>query len=217
VFDLAGDGGRVVISGDISEYLWLVTPDDKRIVLKDRDGKPVRTAWRVRPAVFSIPGGSYLVTLDLENRCTVFKLDGVTLHRIGVVTNQDGSVFGAGRYGGSRGRLKFEAIRGKGKLPDLLVGTPVGASLGGYTTQLAVVGRLRSRGSVDQWSIESIDVMGVKAKEGFSAITFGHHCCAPATIPENWDGRSPKQGNRIVVGAEDGRLYYFSDPAFFTI
>ncbi len=216
-YDLTGDGGRVVISGDISEYIWLVTQDDKRIVLKDRDGKPVRVAWRVRPAVFSILGHTYLVTLDLENRCTVFQLDGVTLHRIGVVTNTDGSVFGVGKYGGSRGRLKFEAIRGQGKLPDLLIGASVGTSLGGYTTQLAVVGRLRSRGSVDQWSIESIEIMGEKEKGDFTAITFGHHCCAPATIPENWDGRSPKQGKHIVVGAEDGRLYYFSDPVFFTI
>jgi hypothetical protein len=59
--------------------------------------------------------------------------------------------------------------------------------------------------------------LGVKADGDFAAITFGHHCCAPATVPDAWDGRSPKQGTRIVVGAEDGRLYHFKDPHFITV
>nr|MDO8085246.1 hypothetical protein [Candidatus Sigynarchaeum springense] len=217
VFDIGGDGKRVVISGDISEYLWLVTPEGHRTVFRGEDGKPLRVAWRTRPAAFSIPAGTFLVTLDLENRCTIFRLDGMTLKRAGVITCPDGTTFGAGRHGGARGRLKFEAIRGDSEVPDLLVGTPVGTSLGSYTAQLAVVVRIRSRGTVADWSIRRFEIMGEKEGSDFAAFTFGHHCCAPATVPEDWDGRSPKQGKRIVVGAEDGRLYHFKDPRFFAI
>lgn len=214
VFDVNGDGGRLVISGDISEYLWLIAPDGKRTVLKDRNGKPVRTAWRVRPAVFSIESGTYLVTLDQANRGVVFQLDGTTLEEIGCISNPDGSIFGEGKHGGARGRLKFEATRGEGALPDLLVGTTVGTSMGKFTAPLALVGRLRSRGTPDRWRIDRVEVMGVDAGDGFAAVTFGHHCCAPATIPDGWDGRSPKRGTTIVVGAEDGRLYQFKNPRF---
>ncbi|MEX2684479.1 MAG: hypothetical protein Q6373_023110 [Candidatus Sigynarchaeota archaeon] len=217
VFDMSGDGNRVVISGDISEYLWLITPDGRREVLRGHDGKPMRVAWRTRPAVFSIPAGNFLVTLDPQNNCTVFHLHGTNLRYAGVIACPDGTTFGAGKHGGARGRLKFEAIRGESEVPDLLVGTPAGTSFGSYTTQLAVVARLRSRGTINDWSVNRFEILGEKMGDDFSIITFGHHCCAPATVPESWDGRSPKHGKRIVVGAEDGRLYYFKDPRFFAL
>jgi hypothetical protein len=214
VFDVRGDGKRVVISGDISEFLWLITSENERVVLKDKVGKPARVAWRTRPAVFCTKDGTFLVTLDIDNRCTVFTLDSTKLERIGNITLPDGVILGVGKHGGQRGRLKFEATLGRGCLPDLLVGTPIGTDLGNFTTQNAIVARLKASGSVDDWHVDTVELMSDGNDTTPSIIGFGHHCCAPAVIPEQWDGRSPKAGKQVVVGAEDGRLYYFNNPRF---
>lgn len=216
-FDLAGNGDHVVISGDISEHIWLVSRAGGRTVLRGPDGEPARVAWRVRPAVFALEGRVHLVTLDRQNACTVFELEGTCLTRRGSVALPGGTIFGLGKHGGSRGRLKFEAIKGKGVLPDLLVGTCTGVNLGTWTTSHAVVARFTSRGAIDAWDVARVEVMGVPDGEGFKVITFGHHSCAPATVPEGWDGRSPRAGKVIVVGGEDGRLYRFMEPRFSPI
>ncbi len=216
-FDLNGNGDPVVISGDISEYIWLVTRDGVRTVLRNPDGAPARVAWRVRPAVFVMEGRVHLVTLDQQNACTVFELEGSCLSLRGTIRLPDGSVFGTGKHGGSRGRLKFEAVKGKGKLPDLLVGTCTGVNLGTWTTSHAVVARFTSRGAIDAWDVAGVEVMGTHEGDDHAVITFGHHSCAPATVPEGWDGRSPRSGTTIVIGGEDGRLYRFTGPHFFAI
>ena len=218
VFDLNGDGEKIVISGDISEYIWKITRDNQRTVLRYNNGTPARVAWRVRPAVFSVDGSNYIVTVNQESDYAVFSLNGTTLDEIGTISHQDGTLFGSRKYGGSKGRLKFEAIQGEGQIPDLLLGTCSGVDLGSYTTEKAIVARLISKGSIDDWMIPEVKLLGIPTEDDdFKLITFGHHSCAPALIPEDWDGRSPKKGESIVVGAEDGRLYYFKDPRYFKI
>ncbi|MHA1681957.1 MAG: hypothetical protein ACTSUE_13545 [Promethearchaeota archaeon] len=221
-FDWNGDGSRLVVSGDISEYMWLLDASGKRRVLRDLDGAPVRVAWRVRPAVFELDGEVWIVTLDQKDRMTLFQKAGEKLRFHSHLLAGNGEVLQFGRYGGSKGRLKLEAIMNRDanqSLPDLLVGT-CGLSVAGKVTGNAMVLKFLSSGSPGEWLIDD-NIMAMAARDpaasssdSWGVITFGHHSVAPATIPEEWDGRHPKSGTGLLMGAENGRFYYFGSPVF---
>lgn len=226
-FDWEGDGSRVLVCGDISEYIWLVDREGGRVVLRDEAGKPVRVAWRVRPGVFEWKGDVFIVTLDLEDRITIFKRCEDAIEFSGHVLNATGSPACFHRHGGSKGRLKFEIVDIEdvnASFPTILVGTSGvsidlhhedGENAGSFQTGGAVVGifppAANAKG-MDSWFISSFRIL-----HDVLPVRFGSHSAAPSLIPKEWNGRSPKKGSEILVGAEDGRLYHFPTPRFQSI
>ena len=217
--DWAGDGNLVLLSGDISQYLWLLDREGNRTVLRDESNKPLRVSWRVRPSVFEHDGELYVLALDREDRMALFKKTGEkNVKAIYLVNKEDGKPYGFGRHGGSAGRLKFEAIHLAGyesEMPSILMGT---VGFGNALTSSACVLLWPGKGTLDDWRLQDpmylVDHDELDEKDYI--VSFGRHSAAPAIIPEQWDGRKVKKGKSILVGAEDGRLYYFPNPRFKT-
>jgi len=216
-YDWSGDGKIALVCGDVTEYLWLVDKKGRRSVLRTPQNRPVRVSWRVRPAVFERDGETFIVSIDIQDRLTVFRKVGEKqIEPYAFVQGPDGEPLGFSRHGGSKGRLKLEAVclldRG---VPDLLLGTCTNVTVAGLACRRASVLLLGGSGSIERWRVDSVWSLG---SDGFFHPSrpgnhqpqyFGHHSCAPACIPRDWDGRSPKRGEGIIVGAEDGQLYAF--------
>ncbi|MFX0097975.1 MAG: hypothetical protein ACFFCS_00220 [Candidatus Hodarchaeota archaeon] len=216
-FDWAGNGKITLVSGDISEYIWLLDEKGTRTVMRNEKNQPLRVGWRVRPSVFEQDGEVHIIALDREDNVSLYKKIGVNqVEFFTHVNDAEGKPFGFGRYGGSSGRLKFEAVHLQGhesSVPSILMGT---VGFGNAISSSAIVLLWPGKGSIDDWRIQDplylADHDELDGKDFI--ISFGRHSAAPAIIPEQWDGRTVKKGKSILVGAEDGRFYFFPEPRF---
>lgn len=216
-FDWEGNGVIKLVSGDISEYIWLLDAEGNRTVLRDGEKNPLRVSWRVRPSVFEQNEKIYLVTLDKKDDVSIYKKTGQNqVEFFAHVNDGEGNPFGFGRYGGSSGRLKFEAVHLQGyetPMPSILMGT---VGFGNALTSSACVLLWPGDGTIDDWRLQDplylVDHDELEDKDFI--VSFGRHSAAPAIIPRHWDGRKAKSGKEILVGAEDGRFYHFPEPRF---
>jgi hypothetical protein len=176
------------------------------------DGRPLRTVWRVRPAVVDWLGTGQLhyVALDEEGRLSDYRREGDTvLADKRYLCWQDGTpVTFTEDVGGGRGRVKlcFCDWTGSGRL-DLIVGTHARASLppgkGGaprWTTRQAGIFYLRNVGTAQDPMFAAPSAMRYRGEP----IAMGMHAASPEAV--DWAGRGKLD---LIVGIEDGSIVWF--------
>jgi hypothetical protein len=190
-------------------------PSFERPVALFFEGKPLRTVWRVRPAIVDWLGDGVLsyVCLDENGLLTSYKrfsdsrLTGKRLLRFA-----DGSVVAFTEdFGGGRGRIKLCLCdwTGDGRY-DLILGTHSRASVPPgshgvprHTTRQAGVFLLENVGSNADPAFAPPRAICYRGEP----IRLGMHSCAPEAV--DWSGRGRLD---LVVGAEDGSLLWFQRP-----
>jgi hypothetical protein len=174
------------------------------------EGKPLRTVWRVRPAVTCWSAGLRLVTLDADGVLTMFdRVSEVEVANKRPLMYADGSLIRFTEdFGGGRGRIKLCICdwRGSGGL-DIVFGTHNRASVppgeGGmprHTTYQAGVFLLENLGGGSEPRFALPRAFTFRGKP----LTFGMHACAPSAV---WWRR--RELPDLAVGAEDGSLVWF--------
>ncbi|WP_321342337.1 VCBS repeat-containing protein [Breoghania sp.] len=177
------------------------------------EGRPLKTVWRVRPAVVDWLGNGTLhyLTLDEEGCLADYRRESDTvladkrlLHR------EDGApIRFTEDVGGGRGRIKLCVCdwTGSGRY-DLIIGTHARASVppgpGGqprHSTKQAGIFLLRNTGSNEKPRFAAPEPFRFKGE----LISLGMHACAPEAV--DWTG-SGELG--LVVGVEDGSLVWFA-------
>lgn len=176
------------------------------------DGRPLKTVWRVRPAVVDWLGEGQLhyVTLDEAGRLSDYRrLSDTELgdKRHLVFSDTGAPVTFTEDVGGGRGRVKLCLCdwEGTGR-QDLIVGTHARASLppgpGGaprHTTGQAGIFYLRNIGT----NAEPAFAPPVAMRYRGEVIRMGMHVASPEAV--DWDG-SGAPG--LIVGIEDGSLVW---------
>ena len=187
-------------------------PTFKRARLLTFEGEPLKTVWRVRPAVVDWLGNGTLhyVALDEDGTLADFRRDSDTvLTDKRLLTWETGEVI---RFtedvGGGRGRVKLCLCDwdGSGAF-DIILGTHARASVppgpGGqprHTTQQAGVFYLKNIGGNDRPAF----ARPVPFTLNGEPLQMGLHACSPEAV--DWTG-SGRLG--LIVGVEDGSIVWF--------
>ena len=174
------------------------------------DGKPLRTAWRVRPTVtdWGAAGQLVLVTLDEDGVLSMFdKLSDTEVGNKRHLLYADGTLIRfTADFGGGRGRIKLCACdwTGSGRV-DILFGThnraalpPIGMPR--HTTYEAGVFLLENVTGGTEPRFAPAKAFGYRGRP----LVFGMHECAPH--PVWWRGGAAPD---LMVGVEDGSLVWF--------
>jgi hypothetical protein len=217
--DWDGDGRVEVLASDVmGRHLLFARTGDDRVLAAPRElryrGTPLRTVWRVRPAVtaWGDPNGyRRYVCLDVAGQLVDFAKAGDDVlddQRVLRYTTGAPIEFTEDR-GGGLGRVKLAVCDWTGSgLGDLLVGTHARAALppgpGGAP-----------RHTHGQATVLLLENLGAPGSPRFGAprqlryrgrpLRFGMHSCAPA--PVDWCGRDAPD---LLVGVEDGTLLLLS-------
>jgi len=217
VSDWDGDGRLEVLAGDIMErhLLFARTPDPEVLEppreLRYRD-VPLRTVWRVRPAVACWGRGSprRYVCLDENGLLADYgraASDPTALTDKRILRYADGAPIAFTEdHGGGRGRIKLAACDWTGEdRGDLLVGTHARASIPPGPTGAP-------RHTHGQATILLLENVGTLGAPTFARprqicyrgvpVRYGMHACSPE--PVDWTGRGVLD---LVVGAESGTLF----------
>ena len=117
------------------------------------------------------------------------------------------------RFGGSRGRMKFQFFDWNNRgVPDLLFGTPsnhdfrqINESEEGESFKRATIAIAKNVGTIDEPVFELPTY--IKHKSTNEPLYFGHHSCAPEAY--RWEDKV-----YLLVGAEDGHIYRFEREEF---
>ncbi|MFN3147286.1 MAG: FG-GAP repeat domain-containing protein [Paracoccaceae bacterium] len=219
VADWDGDGRADVLMSDVlGRHLFLkyeggVPPRFAAPQELTLDGAPLRTVWRVRPAVveWTEGGGLHYVTLDAEGRLTDYtRATDTVLTDPRALCWEDGSAITfTPDTGGGRGRVKLVLCdwTGTGRI-DLIVGTnarsclPPGA--GGaprHTTRQAGIFHVPNVGT------NAAPVFGtpVPFRWRGEVIAMGMHVASPEVV--DWTGTGAPG---LIVGIEDGSLVWLA-------
>ncbi len=175
-------------------------------------GKPLRTVWRVRPAVVDWLGDGSLsyVCLDENGVLASYRreTDTVLTDKRFLCFEDDLPIRFTEDFGGGLGRIKLCLCdwAGEGRY-DLIVGTHSRASVpprsGGaprHTTGQAAVLMLRNVGNNEAPEFACPKPFCFRGEP----IQLGMHACAPETV--DWRNRGLPD---LIVGAEDGSLLWF--------
>jgi len=212
--DWDGDGRAEVLASDImGRHLVFARTADPSVLEPPRElwycGAPLRTAWRVRPAVtaWGTGGPSRYVCADGDGVLVDFaRRDGAALDGKRRLCYADGTpiAFTEDR-GGGLGRVKLAVCdwSGSGR-GDLLVGTHARASVPPGPNGAP-------RHTHGQASVLVFENVGAPGQPAFAParqlcyrgrpVRFGMHSCAPA--PVHWRSRDAID---LVVGTESGTL-----------
>lgn len=195
------------------------------------DGMELYGAWRVRPAVFSAGGHTYIVTMDDTEALHLYRYASSTaVLDMGLLLLSDGNQITGYRANGTaptlseRGRHKLEIADwdGDGVL-DLLVGTTKQASFPSPTYGLPWTHWERTREALDVLVFRNVgtnEAMQFAYPKMFQFrgedMNIGTHSNAPTVcrlgIPQ---GSKPN----LLVGTQSGRFFYFdrNDLTEFTL
>ncbi|HLY23106.1 MAG TPA: hypothetical protein VKT83_11635 [bacterium] len=213
--DWDGDGRPDVLASDImGRHLVFMRTADPAVLEAPRElryaGAPLRTVWRVRPAVttWGTAGGApRYVCVDGDGVLVDFaRQNAETLEAKRRLSYADGTPIGFTEdRGGGLGRVKLAVCdwTGSGR-GDLLVGTHARASVPPGATGVP-------RHTHGQATVLVFENVGMPGRPVFAAarqlysrgrpVRFGMHSCAPA--PFNRRGRKAPD---LVVGTESGTL-----------
>ncbi|MCB2155990.1 lamin tail domain-containing protein [bacterium] len=177
--------------------------------------------WRVRPAAAQMGDRMAYVLLDKDNELHLYwRLDDYNVESAGKILQPNGKpISGAYLFAGGRGRLKLLLYDwDKDGRVDIVTGTSRHASVGDPNNGLPqALGRpgssvlwLRNVGTNEKPVLEWPRVLAFKGKP----IFFGQHSCAPSI-----GDLGPGKDENMVVGTEDGRVYFFQreDIGFLSI
>jgi hypothetical protein len=174
------------------------------------EGRPLRTVWRVRPAVTVWSGATVLVTLDEDGVLAMFdKVSDIELANKRPLLYADGRLIRFTEdFGGGRGRAKLCVCdwTGSGR-PDIVAGTHNRASLPPGTTGMP-------RHTTYQAGVFLFENMSAAGSPRFAQprpfafrgapLRFGMHACSPEAVW--WRRRALPD---LAVGVEDGSLVWF--------
>jgi hypothetical protein len=219
IVDWDGDGRPDLLFSDITggHYFYRnsgagTPPSFEQPVALEFDGRPLRTVWRVRPAVVDWFGNGVLsyICLDEEGRLVCYRR---RTNR--ELTEKRFLAWADGRpvtftedFGGGRGRIKLCVCdwTGDGRY-DILFGTHSRASVPPGPSGAP-------RHTTRQAGVFILENLGSNAEPYFSLpralchqgepIRLGMHSCAPEAV--TWTGGSLPD---LLVGAEDGSLLWF--------
>jgi hypothetical protein len=176
------------------------------------EGRPLRTVWRVRPAVtdWGHAGGLHLVTLDADGVLTMYdRVSEVEVANMQPLLYADGTMVRFTEdFGGGRGRIKLCVCDwiGNGRL-DIVFGTHSRASLPPgergmprHTTYQAGVFLLENVMGDTQPRFAPPRAFGYRG----NPLVFGMHECSPFAV--RWRQRDLPD---LAVGVEDGSLVWF--------
>ncbi len=214
--DWDGDGRLEVLASDVmGRHLLFARTTDPEVLEPPRElrygGAPLRTAWRVRPAVTdwgSDTGRRWYVCVDADGLLADFaQADWDVLEHKRRLRYADGAPIAFTEdHGGGLGRVKLGVCDWTGSgLGDLLVGTHARASL-----PPGPAGAPRhTHGQATVLVLENVGAPGDPAfarprqlRYRGTPLRYGMHACAPA--PVDWFGRGRPD---LVVGAESGTLF----------
>ncbi|MDR3439391.1 VCBS repeat-containing protein [Telmatospirillum sp.] len=176
------------------------------------DGQPLRTVWRVRPAVtrWHTRDMLHLVTLDAEGVLVMFDKvsDNEVANKRPLLYADGGEIRFTEDHGGGRGRIKLCVCdwRGSGRL-DIIFGTHNRASIPPgpegiprHTTYQAGVFLLEN--------VEGSDEPRFAPPRPFrfrgEPLVLGMHACSPDAV--SWRQRDLPD---LAIGVEDGSLVWF--------
>jgi hypothetical protein len=219
VFDWDGDGLPDIVSSDSTArhnvYLNRGTKTAPKLDAAHVlycDGLEMHGSWRVRPGVGKLGDRTAYVALDDQDHFHLWwRIDDYNLQDAGKLTLDDGSPIGANFLSaGGTGRSKIALADWDmdGKV-DLVVGTPRHGSIPNPKTGLpqsfglkgSAVVFLKNVGTNEQPKYAFPTMMKFKGEP----IYLGQHECGPAVADFG-----NKQGPDLIVGRENGRVYYFS-------
>jgi hypothetical protein len=174
------------------------------------EGRPLRTVWRVRPAVAEWGGRLQLVTLDAEGVLTMFakRSDNEVGNRRPLLHADGTAIRFTEDFGGGRGRIKLSLCdwTGNGRL-DIVLGTHNRASLPPgpqgmprHTTYQAGVFLLENVADGPEPRFAPARAFTYKG----APLAFGMHECTPSPV---WWRQRPLPD--LAVGVEDGSLLWF--------
>jgi hypothetical protein len=219
IADWDGDGLPDLLLSDITggHYFYRnagsgTPPSFERPVALEFEGRPLRTVWRVRPAVVDWLGNGALsyVCLDEEGRLVCFKRHSdreLTQKRLLLSVDGKAMTF-TEDSGGGRGRIKMCVCdwTGDGRY-DILFGTHSRASVPPGPSGAP-------RNTTRQAGVFLLENLGSNAEPFFATpralcyqgapIRLGMHSCAPEAV--RWGGSDSPD---LLVGAEDGSLLWF--------
>nr|MDO8117701.1 hypothetical protein [Candidatus Sigynarchaeota archaeon] len=179
-------------------------------------GKPLVTAWRVKPAIVRSPGGDLLYyCLDTSGQLMQYKkTDAFSLACQGPVPNSAGGpVAFTSLHGGSLGRdkLQFFEWSENGRW-DLIVAMPRNHDFDIFPDHhrvprfpYATIAILCNRGTIEHPILDTPAYL--VHKELKTPLAFGHHSCAAEAALI--DGKI-----KLIVGGEDGQFYRFDRDEF---
>lgn len=184
------------------------------------DGLELHGTWRVRPGVARLGGRmAYIITDDANALHLYWRIDDVNLEDGGRLLMEDGSAItshapAAVDSPGQRGRSKIEVADWDGDgVPDLLIGTAKRGCIPNperglpwtlRTTKengLQVVW-LRNGGSSAEPRYQPPRLLQFKGAN----LYLGAHSNAPEACPFG----DTAKGQNLLIGAEDGRIYFFA-------
>ncbi len=219
IVDWDGDGHPDILMSDVTGYHTLYQnethgypPSFRPAQMLTYAGMPLKTVWRVRPAVVDWLGDGNLhyLSLDEEGRLADYRRQSNTvLTDKRLLLSEDGAeIRFTEDVGGGQGRVKLCVCdwTGTGRL-DLIVGTHARASI--------PPGRIgQPRHTTGQAGIFYFENVGGNADPRFApprpfrykgeVIALAMHACSPEAV--DWTG-SGALG--LVVGVEDGSLVWF--------
>ncbi len=184
------------------------------------DGLELHGTWRVRPGVANINGRMAYVAQDDANALHLYwRIDDVNLEDGGALIMEDGTAITShtpeGTGGpGQRGRSKIEVSDWDGDgLLDLLIGTVKRGCIPNPQSGLPWTLRqnkekglqvlfLRNSGSNAAPRYQQPKLFQFRGKD----LYLGAHSNAPKVCPFG----DPADGPHLLVGAEDGRIYFFA-------
>ncbi|MBC2592634.1 VCBS repeat-containing protein [Ruficoccus amylovorans] len=212
-------GEKVIITNDIKGELWLyrpVAPGSTELLPPESftyQGKPLRSAWRSRPAILppqQADGTAALIFMDWDGDLAIAKPvapGSLEITSVEKLRNSDGDTM---RYcatgGGNWGRSKFTVTDwDEDGNWDLVFGTIrmvqnrvlSGEDLPRDSTPIL----LRNVGSNEEPIFATPHP--IRKRDG-SFIQLGHHLCAVWPTDLTGDGKE----NDLIMGAEDGKIYY---------
>jgi len=215
--DWDGDGlDDLLLSDILGEHLFyrnIGTPRAPRLAPAEPlrcGGRPLRTVWRVRPAVTDWGGaGRHYVCLDGEGFLSSYPQESpADLGPPVLLRYSNGDPIAVTEdYGGGRGRVKLCICDWTGDgLPDVLVGTQHRASLPPGPGGLP-------RHDIDQATVLLLENVGRPGRPVFAPARYvkyrgeplrlGMHACSPEAVDWTGGGRPD-----LIVGAEGGSLLW---------
>lgn len=222
VFDWNGDGlPDIVFSGSRAKYevmLNIGTRTEPRLaapVTIRYDGMELHGTWRVRPALYTENGETYMMIMDDDNALHLYRrLDNTNVEDAGKVLMTNGKQITGHNNAGERlgqmgrGKLRLYDWDGDGDL-DLFVGSVKRASFPSPEDGLPYRRFIKKETGMQVMYFENVGGMRFKAPRQLQVDGKDFYLGAHSNAPEPCMLGDTSAGPNLIVGCESGKYWFF--------